>query len=422
MRRFAAATVALGVIAGFAAHPVAAATHRTRATAVSSLRKTLASALNSVGGATGAYVLDLSTGQALFSSAPDTGRLPASVEKLYTTSTALLRFGPAATLSTSVLGTGTLDSRGTWSGTLYLRGGGDPTFGSASFDDSAYGTGATVQRLVATLIHGSGIRAVRGRIVGDESYFDSLRGTPPSGYQFSPWVEGALSALVFNRGLINQSADYVTHPAVYAAQQLASALRSAGTHVPSSTPVSAGVTPAGSTRLATVSSPTIATLAELTNTPSDNFLAEMLLKGLGARFGGRGSTAAGASIVRSELASSFGIAPRLDDGSGLSRDDSTSPRQVVTLLAQLAIVPAFVSSLAVAGRTGTLQHAMQGTRAQDHCQGKTGTLHDVASLVGYCEARDKHRLAFAFLMNSVDPNVGHATEDQMAVALASYNG
>ena len=82
----------------------------------------------------------------------------------------------------------------------------------------------------------------------------------------------------------------------------------------------------------------------------------------------------------------------------------------------------FVGSLAVAGQTGTLRNEMRGTRAQGRCRGKTGTLHDVASLVGYCQARDKHTLAFAFLMNSADPSAGHGAEANMAVALANYNG
>jgi D-alanyl-D-alanine carboxypeptidase/D-alanyl-D-alanine-endopeptidase (penicillin-binding protein 4) len=122
------------------------------------------------------------------------------------------------------------------------------------------------------------------------------------------------------------------------------------------------------------------------------------------------------------MAGSFGIHPQLEDGSGLSRNDSTTPLQVVTLLRGMASNRAFVNSLAIAGETGTLQYEMQGTRAQGRCRGKTGTLHEVASLAGYCQALDGHTLAFAFLMNSVDSGSGHATEAQMAVALANYNG
>jgi len=171
-----------------------------------------------------------------------------------------------------------------------------------------------------------------------------------------------------------------------------------------------------------VHSPRMATLIQLANTPSDNFIAEMLLKGIGARFGGHGTTPAGAAVVRTQLAQSFKIHPRLNDGSGLSRADFTSPRDVVTALTALRSNQDFVNSLAVAGVSGTLQAGLHGTAAQGRCRGKTGTLHDVANLVGLCTARDGHTLAFAFLMNSVDPTAGHAAEDQMAVSVAKYNG
>ena len=84
---------------------------------------------------------------------------------------------------------------------------------------------------------------------------------------------------------------------------------------------------------------------------------------------------------------------------------------------------AFVDSLAVGGQTGTLQHEMNGTIAQGNCRGKTGTLSDVASLAGYCRARDGHTLAFAFLANGVgSTSYVHGVEATMAVALAGYNG
>src|SRR5579864_793626 len=127
--------------------------------------RTLARALNrgmrAAGNYSGAYVADLTTGQILYSANAATPRLPASIEKLYTTSTALIEFGPAGTLTTSVLGAGQLQN-GTFTGTLYLRGGGDPTFGSAGFDVANYGTGATLQQLVANLVAATGIRALNG--------------------------------------------------------------------------------------------------------------------------------------------------------------------------------------------------------------------------------------------------------------------
>jgi D-alanyl-D-alanine carboxypeptidase/D-alanyl-D-alanine-endopeptidase (penicillin-binding protein 4) len=419
MRGFVAALAATGALFG----AVAAASAQSTATAQRSLGRAMRAGLRAAGGRDGVEVVDMTTGQTLFSSAPSVPRLPASVEKVYTTSTALLRFGPDTRLSTRVLGVGTFDLGGGFHGTLYLKGGGDPTFGSKSFDRSAYGTGATMQQLVGNLIRATGITSFSGRIVGDESYFDSLRGTPPYGDHASSWIEGELSALVYNRGLANpQGSAFQRRPALFATQQFVSALKVAGVHVPSKTRVYTGVTPASAKQLAVVHSPRMSWLIRLTNTPSDNFFAEMLLKGLGASFGGAGTTAAGAAVVSSEMAT-FGVHPELNDGSGLSRSDFTTPRQVVTVLERMAGNPNFTDSLAIGGETGTLQDEMRGTAAQGKCIGKTGTLHDVANLVGYCTARDGHKLVFAFLMNSqASPDYGHEVEANMAVALAKYDG
>jgi serine-type D-Ala-D-Ala carboxypeptidase/endopeptidase (penicillin-binding protein 4) len=210
---------------------------------------------------------------------------------------------------------------------------------------------------------------------------------------------------------------------VFAAQQLVAALRAAHVALPKRVGVGSTQTPLNAHLLAVVHSPSIARLIALTNAPSDKFFAEMLLKDLGARFGATGSTAAGAGVVRALLASKFGIHPSLVDGSGLSRADATTPRQVVTLLSQMIANPYFYRSLAVAGETGTLQHEMQGTPAQGNCRGKTGTLHDVANLAGFCTAADGHTLVFAFLANGLgNPGLGHQIEAGMAVALAKYDG
>jgi D-alanyl-D-alanine carboxypeptidase/D-alanyl-D-alanine-endopeptidase (penicillin-binding protein 4) len=397
-------------------------TQKASSAAVRSLDGSLNLGMRQAGSYSGAYVLDLNTGQTLYARSANTGRLPASVEKLYTTTTALTRFGPNATLTTSILGNGTMDG-GTFVGTLYLRGGGDPTFGSAAFDHAAYGTGASIQQLVANLVRATGIRSLQGNVVADESYFDSVRGTPATGNEPNTEVEGQLSALAFNAGWTSASeVGLVAHPALTAGQQLVAALTAAGVRVPKSTRITAGRTPAGAAPLASVHSPSIATLIALTNSPSDNFFAEMLLKDIGARFGGGGTTADGAAVVRAQVAQSFGIQPRLDDGSGLSRYDRTTPVQVVTLLKDEAADTQFTNSLAVAGETGTLQDEMRGTYAQGRCRGKTGTLHDASNLVGYCTSRDGHTLAFALLMNGIYPNYAHPIQDRMAVAVAKYGG
>ncbi len=410
----------LGVIAGPAL--AAAGVSRPRAHAADLLSSSLDRSMRAAGRASGASVVDLATGQALYANRAGVGRLPASVQKLWTTSTALLAFGPTARLTTSVLADGRLAGT-TFHGTLYLRGGGDPTFGSAGFDGANYGTGATVQALVSGLVRTLGLRTLDGSVVADESQFDARRGTPATGYRANPQVEGSLSALVFNRDWADPYGQTLfPRPALQAAIQFAAALRAAGVHLAAATPVSAGITPASAQLVTAVRSPAIADLVHLTNTPSDNFFAETLLKDLGAQYGAGGTTAAGAAVVRTTIAGTFHLRPRLDDGSGLSRYDRSSPGDVVSLLRQQQANPAFTSSLAVAGETGTLRHELRGTAAQGRCRGKTGTLVDASSVVGYCRARDGHTLAYAFMMNSINPDVAHPIENAMELALVRYDG
>ena len=159
------------------------------------------------------------------------------------------------------------------------------------------------------------------------------------------------------------------------------------------------------------------------NQPSDNYIAEMLSKGLGSQFGGEGSTQAGGAVVREAL-DAYGISPTIADGSGLSRANRTTPREVVTLLESLdesELQAPFDASLAVIGRNGTVSRRMRGTPAQDRCHAKTGTLRDVSALAGYCTTAGGERVAFAFLMNGVYPSSARAVQDRMTVALARYD-
>jgi serine-type D-Ala-D-Ala carboxypeptidase/endopeptidase (penicillin-binding protein 4) len=373
-----------------------------QATDSATLRRQLAREMRGAGPFAGAYVRDLDTGRALFASRADVARVPASVEKLYTTSTALLRFGPDARLTTAVDGAGTLDPSGVWRGDLYLRGGGDPTLDRAAVAGLA---GAVADR--------NGIARVAGSVRGDESAFDARRGAARTGFAFDRDVGGVLSALAIAHGFSRDGS-----PASEAARRLAAALRARGVAVSGRS--GAGVTPAGAVELATAQSPPMSDLIRRTNVPSDNFAAEMLLKALGARFGAAGSTTAGADVVRDQLAS-LGVHPRIADGSGLSRANRTTPRQVVRLLERLhgqGVAGAFEDSLPVAGRTGTLSRRMRGTAAQDRCRAKTGTLVGVSALAGLCDTAGGTTVAFAFLMNRAGVFTARRIQDRMTAAIA----
>jgi D-alanyl-D-alanine carboxypeptidase/D-alanyl-D-alanine-endopeptidase (penicillin-binding protein 4) len=117
------------------------------------------------------------------------------------------------------------------------------------------------------------------------------------------------------------------------------------------------------------------------------------------------------------------VTPQVVDGSGLSRANLTSPRQVVRLLQRIGeedAFPAFERSLAVAGVSGTLRRRLRGTPAQRRCRGKTGTLTGVSALAGYCTTTSGSRVAFAFLMNRVSALGARRLQDRMTVALARY--
>jgi len=389
------------------------------ATTLAVLQGSISHQLALAGRADGAYVYDITAHKVLFSERATIARPPASVEKLYTATTALDQLGPDYRLSTTVLGVGHMAPGGVWEGSIYLHGGGDPTFGSGAFIRAHYGgTGASLGTLANQLVTVDGIRRITGAVAGDESYFDPLRGEPSSDYREDPFLEGTLSALAFNRG--ETGAERGPHaPAAYAARKLRAALRADGVSIDG--PGGAAAAPAGAVQLASVSSPTLAQLLGLMLPPSDNFFAEMLLKGLGARFGGAGTTAAGAADVRSTIASLLALHPQIVDGSGLSEEDHTSPYQVADLLVALyptAIGQVLREHMAVAGRTGTLELRMRGTDAAGRCVGKTGTLTGVSNLVGYCPSLDGHMLAFAVFTDGIEIEPAHTVQDDIAITLA----
>jgi serine-type D-Ala-D-Ala carboxypeptidase/endopeptidase (penicillin-binding protein 4) len=402
MRRRIAAPLALFAL--LAAAPAA------RAAGLTATQAALARQMARAGTASGALVVDLDTGRQLYARRPSIARMPASVEKLYTSATALLRLGPDATLNTSVLAAAPPDAAGTVAGDLFLRGGADPTLSDAG-----------VAGIADTLLT-QGLRRVTGRVVGDETFLDGFRGPPSSGLATSIDV-GPLSGLAFDHGFTGRRSPlFQAQPARFAGQAFRRALRRAGVKV--SGGAVAGVAPIGSQALLQWPSPSVAELIRLMNQPSDNYMAETLIKALGARFALDGSTAAGAAVVRATMAR-LGVRPRLVDGSGLSRLDRTSPRQVVRLLRAMTRRPsadaaAFTGSLPVAGESGTLRLRMRRTAATGRCEAKTGTLHDVSSLAGYCTTVTGERLAFAFLMNRIYPLGAHVLQDRMTTALARY--
>ncbi|MEX2449197.1 MAG: D-alanyl-D-alanine carboxypeptidase/D-alanyl-D-alanine-endopeptidase [Solirubrobacterales bacterium] len=373
------------------------------------------------GGASGLLVVDAETGRVVCGRAGGQRRTLASNMKLFTTAAALARLGPRHRIETTLLAERAPGRDGILRGNLYLRGGGDPALGSPAFlDRFRSGVGTNLFALRRGLRR-AGVRRVTGRLLADDSVFDRLRGVPDSGYATSPWI-GPLSGLSFNSGYsTSRGGGFASDPALLAVAKLADSLRKGGMAVRSG--IALAATPAGAEPLATVRSPTIAELAGTTNVYSNNFYAEMLLKLLGARFGGAGSTRAGGAVVE-RFARGRGSGVRAADGSGLTRSNRASPLQVVRLLRSMRserLADPFIQSLALTGRSGTVATRTRGSAAEGRCRVKTGTLTGVSALSGYCFNRSGRTMAFSILMTSVSSLYrAHREQDRIAASIARY--
>ena len=393
------------------------AVERPQTPAEHKLEAALAKWLHVAGPNSGVLVFDLSDQTELYGERPGYGRPPASVEKLWTTTAVLNRLGADFRLDTTVLGTGHL-SHGVWHGNLYLHGGGDPTFGDSEFNHVWNdGYGPTPNELIAQLRR-RGIHRVTGRVFGDESLFDHRRGGLITNYKpDTPDLGGQLSALTYDHGTVAPH----DNPATFAAHQFVQTMRALGMQAVASR--HDGTAPLDAQLLATVASPPMSVMLRLMNVPSDDLFAELFAKQLGVRFGNGGTITSGARVISETIASRYGLHPTILDGSGLGRQDRTSPKQIVQLLTALWHTQAgdqLAATLPTVGVNGTVQSIGLKTAAAGHCIAKTGSLNDVTNLAGYCSARGGQQLAFALFVDGPENSTGFWLESNMLAAIARY--
>jgi serine-type D-Ala-D-Ala carboxypeptidase/endopeptidase (penicillin-binding protein 4) len=357
--------------------------------------------------ASAASVIDLSTGEAVYSRNASLPLLPASNEKLAVTYAALSALGPSFRIETDVLGEGQ-QSGSTWQGDLVLKGYGDPTLSSHDLS------------VLARELRADGIRRVTGRVLGDESWFDERRTAP--GWKAAFYIEESppLSALIVDRGRVG---GWTSHdPALAAAQLFRKALAQAGVHVTRA--AAHGVADDAAVPLAAVDSPPLAAIVRWMDRESDNFAAEMLLKQLGAVQADRGTTAAGIGVVAGLLTQS-GVpmeGVRLVDGSGLSLLDRFTTHALVSLLTVMwndpGVRPELLASLPVAGRNGTLEHRMRHSAAAGVVLAKTGSTSNASALSGFVG----DRYVFSVLQNGwpmISWFWARAAQDRFATVLAA---
>ncbi len=354
----------------------------------------------------GAAVLDLATGEPLFVHNGGSAFAPASNEKLPITFAALSALGPSFRIETDVLGTGEQDGS-IWRGDIVLKGYGDPTLSSADLGALARG------------VRAAGITDVTGAVVGDESWFDTRRTAP--GWKPSFFIDESppLSALVVDRARYGRTVSHV--PALAAALLFRRALKQAGVAVAGGTKL--GAAGEDASPLASVDSPALASIVRTMDLESDNFVAEMLLKELGALQTNLGTSAAGGAVVM-RLLGDAGVpldGVRIVDGSGLSYSDRLTANTLVALLQAMwsdpTLRPTLVRALPVAGVSGTLERRMRRGPARGAVLAKTGTTSIASALSGF--VRDRY--VFAILQNGRPLSYWWArvAQDRFATILAS---
>jgi PBP4 family serine-type D-alanyl-D-alanine carboxypeptidase len=384
--------------------------------------------------------------------------VPASNTKLVTSAAAISLLGGDFRYRTRVLASGELSADGTLNGDLILEGGGDPTLsfddlkklagiaraagiqrvsGSIRYDDSyldaeRYGfgwniddepfgyqaqmSGLSVERNSVQVYASPGAKVgepVNIRLVPATDYLTVINRavTHAEGARASVSVtrrraqnvleiSGGL-ALKAEEGLVGRYS--VEEPSRYAAVLFRDALKEAGVEV-GGYPTALFALPPSPRVIAEHQSPPLSEILAMLNKPSDNLIAETLIKTLGKVKRYRGSTAAGLEVV-SEFLKGAGLemnAALFEDGSGLSRMNAISAKNLVRLLEFMWKSPhqaVFLKSLPVMGVDGTLRNRLRDTPVQGKAFAKTGSLYRVSALSGYVTTQSGETLVFSILMN-----------------------
>jgi serine-type D-Ala-D-Ala carboxypeptidase/endopeptidase (penicillin-binding protein 4) len=116
-----------------------------------------------------------------------------------------------------------------------------------------------------------------------------------------------------------------------------------------------------------------------------------------------------------------------EEGSGLSRNNLTTPNATIALLQYMSrhkCAEVYLNSLPIAGVDGTLRGRMKGTAAAGNVRAKTGTLRWANSLSGHVATATGERLLFSIMLNR-DPEPSRVARDEVdaiAIMLAEFNG
>ena len=159
-------------------------------------------------------------------------------------------------------------------------------------------------------------------------------------------------------------------------------------------------------QLTTITSPNVSAIAQRTNEKSVNIYAEALLKTIGKRKKGQGTTDAGVEAVK-EFWEQRGMDMEgffMEDGSGLSPRNGVTSYQLSQIMRKTAkdkgIYEHFYPSLAIAGRTGTARYMFKKSKAAGNIHLKSGSMRRVRAYTGYATTQSGKQVAFTIIANN----------------------
>ena len=194
--------------------------------------------------------------------------------------------------------------------------------------------------------------------------------------------------------------------------------------------VVSGAVPSDAKVIAKHLSPPLAHILKLMNKPSDNWIAELVFKTIGAEVMGEPGTWQKGRQALTEFLGEVMDDPsphRFVDGSGLSRYSLLNAELLTKLLVYMyqnfELMPEYLASLPIAGVDGTLKNRMQGVYAEKVLRAKTGTLSGVSALAGYTVTVDDEVFAFGILISHyVGPPVfARGIQDKIGNYLTSFS-
>jgi D-alanyl-D-alanine carboxypeptidase/D-alanyl-D-alanine-endopeptidase (penicillin-binding protein 4) len=408
-------------------------------------------------------VKDLSTNKTLFQYRPNNSTIPASTMKLVTTAAALEILGPKFCFQTKLEIDGKINSEGVLNGNLYIRGGGDPTLGSEHLGDKDFLLKWVEEVKKAGIKQINGQIIADGTIYDDLgvnpkwtwedignyyaagaygiSYMDNTyqlvlrsgeNGTTPEILRIIPEIP----AMTFENYLTSTSITYdsaffygaphsylrsihgeipanrfeyiikgdIPNPGLLLAENFQDKLNESGITI-SKLP-SDIVTNESERRVILVQeSPPLSEIIKETNVHSNNGYAEQIFRYLALSKNKIGTSNGSVQVIRSFWKSKGLPVEQLFmyDGCGLSPVDAVSSQFLVDLLSYMQTISpnreAFINSLPVAGKSGTLTNFLEKTELQGKVHAKSGTISRVKCYAGYIDLKKKNYV-FAIMVNN----------------------